>query len=70
MGKPSEKEIGQRLHRLRTNKNLSVQQLADICKVTRQSYWMYEHGQRNPSDEVKLRIADFYNESVDSIFFT
>ena len=31
---------------------------------------MYESGDRNPRDEVKLALAKFYNKSVSEIFFT
>lgn len=29
----------------------------------------YENDERNPSDEVKVRIANYYKKSVQSIFF-
>ena len=29
----------------------------------------YEEGRRNPSDEVKVRIASDYGKSMDEIFF-
>lgn len=31
---------------------------------------MYENGQRIPKDEIKIRIASFYNKTVGEIFFT
>ena len=30
---------------------------------------MYENGERIPRDEVKIRIANYYNTSVEAIFY-
>lgn len=65
---PDSKEIGKRLKELRGDR--PMQELADVCGVSRQAYWMYEAGDRVPSDEVKKKIADYYQKSVSEIFFT
>ena len=31
---------------------------------------MYEAGERVPRDEIKIKLAKFYNRSVSYIFFT
>lgn len=31
---------------------------------------MYENGERIPRDEIKVRIANYYDSSIESIFFT
>ena len=44
--------------------------VARECNITVSALSNYENGIRIPRDEVKLRIADFYQKSVESIFFT
>lgn len=44
--------------------------VARECNITVSALSNYENGIRIPWDEVKLRIADFYQKSVESIFFT
>lgn len=60
-------EIGEKLTKLRGNK--SREQVAfelGICYSTLQSY---ESGLRVPRDEMKIKIAKYYNVSVSSIFY-
>ena len=46
-----------------------MQEIADVCGVSRQAYWKYEAGEIVPSDEVKQKIANFYGVNVGDIFF-
>ncbi|MGI6649547.1 MAG: helix-turn-helix domain-containing protein [Bacillota bacterium] len=54
-----------RLEKLRTDKNLTHQQIADFLGVTRQAYGNYENGKREPDFETVKKLADFFGVSVD-----
>lgn len=60
-------KIGKNLIFLRKNKNLTQSDIAKILNISRQAYCRYENDQREPSLEILCLLADFYDESVDSI---
>lgn len=45
------------------------EEVAMACGVTAQAISMYETGARIPSDEIKQRIAEFYQKTVQEIFY-
>lgn len=57
--------IGKRLKELREEKELNQEEFAKILNISRSSIGMYESGKREPSDELKKQMADFFNCSVD-----
>ena len=59
--------IGEKLRLLRNKKTIA--EVADAIGVTRSSYVKYERDERRPRDEVKVRIANYYGESIENIFF-
>ncbi|MBO5184838.1 MAG: helix-turn-helix transcriptional regulator [Clostridia bacterium] len=59
--------IGKRLVDLRGEK--SRQTVAKDLKISVSALQMYENGKRIPRDEVKVRIAEYYNTSIEAIFF-
>lgn len=59
---------GERLKRLREDRKLSQQQLADRLNINRSTYARYELGQTQPDYETLQRLADFYEVSVDYLF--
>ena len=61
------KEIGNRLCKLRGNKTQKM--VADGIGVCQSTYAMYESGQRVPSDENKKKLAEFFNMTVQAIFY-
>lgn len=61
--------IGTKLRALRAAKKKSQQQVADEVNITKSALAMYEKDKRIPRDEIKVRIANYYGESVQSIFF-
>ena len=61
--------IGERLLNLRTEKNVSREEEALAVGVSSSAVAMYETGRRIPRDTVKLRIAEYFGESIESIFF-
>lgn len=61
------KTIGQRLIKLRGDK--SREEVSKAVGVSLSALAMYERGERSPRDEIKLKIADYYNSSVGDIFY-
>ncbi len=61
------KIIGQRIKKLRGNR--SMRAVADACGISKSTLAMYETGQRVPKDEIKIRIAKFFDVSVETLFF-
>ena len=60
--------IANRLKVLRAER--TCKELADALGISVASIYAYESGRRVPNDALKLKIADYYGVSVDSIFFT
>ncbi|MDF1511055.1 hypothetical protein Gp_49 [Bacillus phage vB_Bacillus_1020A] len=60
-------KYGDRLKKLRENKKLSQQQLADILKINRSTYARYELSQTQPDFEILKSIADYYEVTIDYI---
>lgn len=58
-------EFARILRLLRSEKNMSQQELADTLKISKSSINMYERGERQPNFEVLEIIADFFNVDID-----
>lgn len=52
---------------LRKKRNLSQQRLADILHISQQSVYKYENDITSPDIETLIRMADFFETSVDYI---
>lgn len=61
-------QIGQKLVKLRGGR--TREEVANAIGVSLSAIQMYENGQRIPQDVIKLRLADYYNTSVDELFFS
>ena len=59
--------IAQRLIALRGQR--SREEVAKALRVSVSAVTMYELGERIPRDEVKIRIANYYGTTVESIFY-
>lgn len=59
--------IGKRIRALRGAE--SQQTLAHKLGVSKSALAMYERGERIPRDEVKMRIAQHFNVSLEAVFF-
>ncbi len=62
-------ENGKVLRELRLKLGKTQEEVANRIGVSRAAIGMYENGTRNPDDETKIRLADFYHRSVSYIFF-
>ena len=61
--------FGEKIKRLRQSKYLSQSQLASQLGVSTSAICQYETEVRIPRDEVKIRIAEFFETEVAHIFF-
>ena len=59
--------IGERLRELRGLKKREV--VAAAVGISASALAMYESGRRVPRDEIKVRLAQYYNVSIESIFY-
>jgi len=57
--------IYRRLKDLREDKDLTQQKMADMLKISRSAYSAYENGTNAVPIDVLIRLAKFYNTSVD-----
>ena len=55
----------QRIQDLRIDSDLSQKQLSEILHISQRSYSHYETGSRNIPVEMLIRLANYYDISVD-----
>ena len=59
---------GQKIAKLRTEANLTQEQLAEKLYVTRELVSKWETGKRNPNYKMILKIAEIFNVGTEDIF--
>ena len=55
----------ERLKSLRTSKKVTQKTMAEYLSMGEQAYQKYEYGKREPNHETTIRLADFFNVSLD-----
>ena len=60
--------IGERLRTHRGEK--SREEVSSACDISVSALAMYETGQRVPRDEIKCKLASYYNTSIEALFYT
>ena len=60
-------DLGKRLKELRGDRNR--EKVAEAVGISSSSLGMYECNKRIPRDDVKKKLADFYNVSIQQLFF-
>ena len=60
-------EIGIKLRELRKAEDLTQQQLADELQIPRVNYTRYETNAARPDYETLIKIADFFDVTLDKI---
>lgn len=65
----NKKAMGEKLRSLRKEKHKTVMEVATACGISQSALTMYENGERVPRDEIKMRLADYYKRTVQTIFF-
>lgn len=58
-----------KLIELRNNKDLKQKHIAKAVEITTSYYGMIEQGVRTPTLEVAKKIADFFETTVEDLFF-
>ncbi len=61
------KAIGRRLVELRGIK--TGDEVSKALGISRSALCMYETGERIPRDPIKIKIANYYNKTVQELFF-
>lgn len=61
--------VGEKLKKLRIERALTINQVADMTGITVRSLSAYERGERIPSDERKYLLSNLYKKSIQEIFF-
>lgn len=62
------KEIGERLRQLRADRRQA--EVAEAVGVSTMAISQYETGKRIPQDKVKVKLARYFGQSVESLFFS
>lgn len=60
-------DIGKKLKKLRGDK--SIVEVANAIGVAPSTISMYENGERVPRDSIKIKLAKYYNLSIEELFF-
>lgn len=63
------RRIGERLRKLRTDENLTMDDVAASVQISRSTLNMYELGLRIPEDNIKIKLAKYFHTSVEQLFF-
>ena len=45
------------------------EEVASACGISVSALAMYENGTRIPKDDIKIRIANYYGTTVESLFY-
>lgn len=61
-------QIGNKLKELRISEGLTQQELSVRLGISRVNYTRYETDKVRPDYETLIKLADFYNVSLDGIF--
>lgn len=56
-----------RIKDLRIDKDLKQENIANILKITRQQYGLYETGKRTIPIDLLIILSDFYETNIDYI---
>lgn len=60
-------DAGKKLRLLRGSN--SAKKVADELGISESALLMYERGERNPRDDIKVKIAGFYHVGIGDIFY-
>ena len=63
-------KIASNLRKLRLEKKATQAEVAKIVGVSISALTNYECGIRVPRDEIKIKLANYYGVTVESIFFS
>lgn len=58
-----------KLKRIRVKNNISMQEMADILKISKTFYWQLENKKRRLAYDMAVKIADIFSLKPDEIFY-
>ena len=58
-------DLAERLEELKESRNLKQKEIASAVGVPLRTYQRYEYGEREPQASVLIRMADYFNVSID-----
>ena len=61
------KQFGKKLLEIRAEKDLTQEQMAELCGISTRHYRDLEHGTAHPSLDTALQISDALNFSLDEL---
>lgn len=61
------KETGERLRKLRAERGQA--EVAEAIGVSTMAISQYETGKRIPQDKIKIKLARYFGQSVESLFY-
>lgn len=56
---------GNRIKNLREEMNMKQEELAKVLSISPSAVGMYERDEREPNDEITLKLAEYFNVSTD-----
>lgn len=63
----NETENGKKLRQLRGDK--SAKDVSEALGISMSALLMYERGERNPRDNIKIKLAHYYDTTIEDLFF-
>ena len=57
------------LKEIRLKNNLSLQQIADILKISKTFYWQIENDKRRLTYDMAIRISEIFSLKPDQLFY-
>lgn len=57
--------LAKRIKELRTEKNLTQEEFGKVFGIVKSTVSLYESGKSTPDDEIKKKIAEYFNVSLD-----
>lgn len=62
-------EIGKRLAECRKKTEKSLAEVANLLDISPSALSMYESGERIPRDNIKIRLSQYYNVPIQTLFY-
>lgn len=60
-------ENGKRLRKLRGDRSPNM--VSNAVGISESALLMYERGERNPRDDIKIALADYYGVDIRALFY-
>lgn len=65
----SNEVVGKRLRDLRKKRGLTLKEVSQELEIAENTLSAYERGARRPKTKIMVKLANFYNVSIQDIFF-